>query len=132
MPEPGPGAVTIGHGTFARGYSDYAQRRRVTNHLEHKPGQAMGVGWSGSTVRLADPGTGEVSKAYLFVAVLPYSQHAYVGATPDMRERAWLVCFVNLSFHKTASVRFTRQREGSSRTSVALAPILSSPTTPRA
>ena len=43
-----------------------------------------------------------------------------------------MVCFVNLSFHKTASVRFTRQREDSSRTSVALAPILSSPTTPRA
>lgn len=42
------------------------------------------------------------------------------------------LCFVNLSFHKTASVRFTRQREDSSRASVALAPILSSPTTPRA
>lgn len=42
------------------------------------------------------------------------------------------VCFVNLSFHKTAPVRFTRQREDSSRTSVGLAPILSSPTTPRA
>lgn len=42
------------------------------------------------------------------------------------------MCFVNLSFHKTASVRFTRQREDSSRTGVALAPILSSPTTPRA
>lgn len=42
------------------------------------------------------------------------------------------MCFVNLSFHKTASVRFTRQREDSSRMSVALAPILSSPTTPRA
>ena len=49
------------------------------------------------------------------------------------RERDPLgLCFVNLSFHKTASVRFTRQREDSSRTSVALAPILSSPTTPRA
>ena len=50
---------------------------------------------------------------------------------PDIREAIEL-CFVNLSFHKTASVRFTRQREDSSRTSVALAPILSSPTTPRA
>jgi len=47
-------------------------------------------------------------------------------------EQAGGLCFVNLSFHKTASVRFTRQREDSSRTSVALAPILSSPTTPRA
>lgn len=102
----GPGAVTIGHSTFARGYSDYAQRRRVTDHLEHKPGQAMGVGWSGSTVRPADPGTGEVSKAYLFVAVLPYSQHAYVGATPDMRERAWLECHVHAYDHfGSAAVR---------------------------
>ncbi len=62
-----------------------------------------------------------------------------VGANVRRREaqvrrggRVGIVCFVNLSFHKTASVRFTRQREDSSRTSVALAPILSSPTTPRA
>lgn len=53
---------------------------------------------------------------------------ADVAAAPHVPR----VCFVNLSFHKTASVRFTRQREDSSRTSVALAPILSSPTTPRA
>lgn len=53
-------------------------------------------------------------------------------AHPGLLGRDGRVCFVNLSFHKTASVRFTRQREDSSRTSVALAPILSSPTTPRA
>ena len=55
-----------------------------------------------------------------------------VGEFYDYRDTDGFVCFVNLSFHKTASVRFTRQREDSSRTSVALAPILSSPTTPRA
>ena len=62
---------------------------------------------------------------------------AVAEGSPSIRAQAnlsalGLLCFVNLSFHKTASVRFTRQREDSSRTSVALAPILSSPTTPRA
>lgn len=54
------------------------------------------------------------------------------GAASSPMESPNPLCFVNLSFHKTASVRFTRQREDSSRASVALAPILSSPTTPRA
>lgn len=58
---------------------------------------------------------------------------AVKAAAADERvEYELRLCFVNLSFHKTASVRFTRQREDSSRASVALAPILSSPTTPRA
>ena len=56
----------------------------------------------------------------------------FSASGPDEAWFADIMCFVNLSFHKTASVRFTRQREDSSRTSVALAPILSSPTTPRA
>lgn len=91
----GPDAVTIGYSTFARGYAEYAQRKRVTSHLDHKPGQVMEVDWSGSTMRLADPETGEASKAYLFVAVLPYSQYTYVEATADMKERAWLECHVH-------------------------------------
>ena len=60
----------------------------------------------------------------LFFALATLASHA-LG-------HRWQLCFVNLSFHKTAPVRFTRQREDSSRTSVGLAPILSSPTTPRA
>ena len=65
--------------------------------------------------------------------VPPELARRMAGANRRMYETGKeLMCFVNLSFHKTASVRFTRQREDSSRTSVALAPILSSPTTPRA
>ena len=64
----------------------------------------------------------------------PRREDDRLGTENEMLSKAGalFVCFVNLSFHKTASVRFTRQREDSSRTSVALAPILSSPTTPRA
>lgn len=88
------GKASVSYVTFTRGYADYAVSKNVTNHLNHKPGQAMEVDWSGSTMRLVDPVTGEVSKVRLFVAVLPYSQYTYVEATLDMRQNTWLLCHV--------------------------------------
>ena len=41
--------------------------------IQHKPGDAMEVDWSGDTIPVFDPVTGEESAAYLFVAVLPCS-----------------------------------------------------------
>lgn len=87
--------VSVSYVTFTREYADYTVAKNVTNHLDHKPGQAMEVDWSGSTMRLVDPTTGEVSKVYLFVAVLPYSQYTYVEATLDMKQNTWLLCHVN-------------------------------------
>ena len=86
--------VFVSYVTFTRGYGDYTVTKNVTNHLLHKPGQTMEVDWSGSTMRMVDPITGEVSKAYLFVAVLPYSQYTYVEATLDMKQDSWLMCHV--------------------------------------
>ena len=86
------------------------------------PGEARaGFGEAGLGVR------GVLTRGKYPAAAFP---HPDVGLTQVFWGET--LCFVNLSFHKTASVRFTRQREDSSRTSVALAPILSSPTTPRA
>ncbi len=86
------GLVPKSHATFCRGYHGFVRARNVTNHLEHKPGQVMEVDWNGTTMRLVDEFTGEVSKARLFVATLPYSQHGYVEATLDMRQSTWLRC----------------------------------------
>lgn len=92
--------------TFCRGYSNYVSSRNVTNHLEHKPGQVMEVDWSGAQMRLVDSFTGEVTKAYLFVACLPYSQMTYVEATLDMKQNTWLLCHVNAwSFFGGVAVR---------------------------
>ena len=55
----------------------------------------MEVDWSGPTMRLTDPFTGEATKAYLFVATLPYSQYSYVEATLDMKQNTWLMCHVH-------------------------------------
>lgn len=81
--------------SFCRDYSEYVVARNVTNHLEHKPGQVMEVDWNGATMRLENPATLERTKAYLFVACLPYSQYSYVEATLDMRQNTWLKCHVN-------------------------------------
>ena len=89
------GLACVSYGTFCRGYKGYVVARNVTNHLDHKPGQVMEVDWSGPTMRLTDPFTGEVTKAYLFVATLPYSQYSYVEATLDMRQNTWLMCHVH-------------------------------------
>lgn len=89
------GLAAVSYTSFCRGYRQYVTARNVTNHLEHKPGQVMEVDWSGPTMRLVDGVTGEVSKAYLFVATLPYSQYTYVEATADMRQNTWLLCHVH-------------------------------------
>lgn len=81
--------------TFCRGYHGFVTARNVTNHLEHKPGQVMEVDWSGTTMQIVDEFTGEVSKARLFVATLPYSQYSYVEATLDMKQNTWLKCHIH-------------------------------------
>lgn len=43
-----------------------------------------------------EPDTGERITAYLFVAVMPYSQISYVEAVASMDEKAWLSCHVNM------------------------------------
>ena len=89
------GLVPKSYATFCRGYSFHIDSSSLTNHLEHKPGQTMEVDWNGTTMRLVDAYTGEVSKAHLFVATLPYSQYSYVEATLDTRQNTWLLCHVH-------------------------------------
>ena len=45
----------------------------------------MQVDWAGNTLDIYDPITGDVSKAYLFVAVLPCSCYAYAEDCDDMK-----------------------------------------------
>ena len=42
--------------------------------------------WAGTTVPIVNELTGKVTKGYLFVATLPYSQYTYVELTSDMKE----------------------------------------------
>ena len=86
------GKLSYGYTKFCLGYDEYVSRNELTNHLVHKPGESCEVDWSGKTMKLTDPVTGEITPVYLFVAVLPYSQYAYVEPCLDQKERTWLRC----------------------------------------
>lgn len=85
------GQFAFGYTKFCLGYDEYTASHELTNHLEHRPGDACEVDWSGKTMRLIDPATGEAIKVYLFVWTLPYSQYSYVEPCLDCKERTWLV-----------------------------------------
>ncbi|MDQ6740486.1 MAG: hypothetical protein M3021_09020 [Actinomycetota bacterium] len=58
--------------------------------LHHLPGMAMFVDWAGDTLPIADAVAGKSVKAYLFVAVLPFSGYEFCQAFTDMRVEAWV------------------------------------------
>lgn len=55
----------------------------------------MLVDWAGDTLELVDAVSGQVSKAYLFVAVLPFSGVVFCRAFRSMKSEAWLAGHVD-------------------------------------
>ena len=80
---------------FCEKYRRWARITKATMRIHHKPGDAMQVDWAGNTLEIHDPVTGEISKGYLFVAVLPCSCYAYVEVCGDMGLESWLRCHVH-------------------------------------
>lgn len=88
--------VYMSYATFCREYDNYAVSRDLTSHIERKAGRSVEVDWSGPTMAVANPETGEISKAYLFVASLPCSRYDCVEPTLDMKQDTWLLRHVHM------------------------------------
>lgn len=88
--------IAVGYTKFCEDYQKHIDQYRLTNHLKHKPGVSIQVDWSGSTMSLLNPDTGEITTVYLFVGALPYSQYTYVEPTLDMKSDTWLRCHINM------------------------------------
>lgn len=80
---------------FKKRYHDFALQTNATMHIGHKPGELTEVDWAGTTAEIVDRDTGEVSKAYIFVAVLAYSGYTYIEAFADMKTDSWITGHVN-------------------------------------
>lgn len=76
--------------SFCRGYKDYARKYDLTMPIKRKPGELVELDWAGSVLYVQNHETGELDKAYLFVATLPFSQYFYVEAFMDMKVNNWL------------------------------------------
>ena len=77
---------------FYRRCREFTVRAQVTNRVGHKAGRITEVDWAGPTMALVGPATGEVSKACLFVACVPFSRPSYAGPALDMKQDTWLRC----------------------------------------
>ncbi|MFZ5650240.1 MAG: IS21 family transposase [Bacillota bacterium] len=80
---------------FNKYYSDYVRKTKATMHLKHKPGEVMEVDWAGQNAFIVDTDTGELIKAYVFVAALSYSGYAYVEAFLSQNQECWTTAHVN-------------------------------------
>jgi transposase len=81
---------------FCYHYQQYAQKKRATMHIQRKPGEQIEVDWAGQTAAIINDETGEIIPAYVFVAVLSYSQYAYVEAFLARDQECWIAAHVNM------------------------------------
>jgi len=72
------------------------QKRRATMHINRKPGEQIEVDWAGDPAHIIDPDTGEITKAWLFIGVMTYSQYPYVEAFLNEKQQAWITAHVHM------------------------------------
>ena len=89
------GRVPYQYTQFCDSYRAWAKKSKATMRIHHKPGDAMEVDWTGGTLPIKDPVTGEIVPAYLFVGVLPCSCYVYAELCSDMKSENWLLCHVH-------------------------------------
>lgn len=73
----------LGETSFYYYYRLWKKKINVSLHIEHKAGDKMYIDYAGATLPYVDEDTGEVLEAQVFVAVLGWSQYAYVEAVPS-------------------------------------------------
>lgn len=82
---------------FCNVYKQYVEKNKLTMHIVRKPGETCEVDWSETTISIYDISLQNiVSKAYLFVGVLPYSQYMFAKASLDMKEESWICHHVDM------------------------------------
>ncbi|MFA4885534.1 MAG: IS21 family transposase, partial [Desulfotomaculaceae bacterium] len=89
------GDVPFMYTQFCYYYREYIKKNKATMHIGRKPGEIMEVDWAGDTATVTDSTIGKELPAYIFVAVLPYSQYAYVEAFHKQDQEAWISAHVN-------------------------------------
>ena len=72
------------------------EKRRATMHIPRKPGEQVEVDWAGDPAQIIDPDTGEITKAWIFIGVMTYSQYTYAEAFVNQQEAAWIKAHVHM------------------------------------
>ena len=93
------------YSAFCHHYRAFAHALPVTLRKTHEPGEELFVDYSGQTIDIIDPLTGEIEKAQIFVAVLGVSNYTFVEATWTQSLPDWIGSHVRcLEFMRGAPV----------------------------
>jgi len=92
--EKNPGGY--GYSQFCELYQAWKAKLEPTMRQNHKAGEKVFIDYTGDTVPITDPETGEVSQAQVFVAVLGYSNYIYAEAQPSQNKENWIGGHVRL------------------------------------
>jgi transposase len=76
-------------------YRDWlAKQKRSMRHV-HKEGEKLFVDYSGATMPIVNPGTGDIRFAEIFVAILGASNYTFAMASWTQRKADWIDAHVN-------------------------------------
>lgn len=82
------------YSAYCERYRAFTQALPLTLRQRHAPGERLFVDYSGQTVPVIDPATGEERQAQVFVAVLGASSYTFVEATWTQGLSDWLASHV--------------------------------------
>jgi transposase len=86
-------ALTTYSNFWKQFYRKFPQYRHATvTAREFEPGERIEVDYAGDTLEWIELSTGEIRKAYVFVAGLGFSQLLFAWAAEDTKSRNWLGC----------------------------------------
>ncbi len=80
---------------FCRHYRRWLGTQDVVMRMEYRGGERLFVDYSGDTLPLIDPGTGEIHQSQIFVGALGASGLLYVEASRSQELTAWLDAHVH-------------------------------------
>ena len=85
-----PNKKGYGYTWFCTRYRAYAKKINPSMRLVHKAGEKIFIDFSGRTVDIVNPENGVITKAEIFVAVLPASGYPFVKAIASQKKRDFI------------------------------------------
>jgi len=91
-----PNKQGYGFTWFCNHYKAYSKKINPSMHLTHKAGEKTFIDFSGKTVDIINPKNGVITKAELFIAVLPASGFAFIKAIASQKKRDFIDAHVDM------------------------------------
>ena len=92
-----------GYSRYCDLYCAWKKQVSATMRQAHLAGEKLFVDWAGDTIGVADPASGELHQAHIFVAALGASNYTYAEARWTETLPDWIGCHVN-AFNTIAGV----------------------------